>query len=135
MRRSDWHTRMLDAIASASVVPFCFGQHDCVMFCAYVVDRMCDTDHFKRLRETYPYRDELDAINIIESGKGLHQLTRDWLGKPVNARQAQPGDVVLMRNEGGALLAIVEGNGAVAAAERGVVSLPMSDAVCAWRIE
>lgn len=126
---------MRDAIDLASRAPFMYGQHDCCLFAAFVVDRMCDTDYYEQIRMQFRYSDEFAAINIIDSNGGLYEMTRKFLGDPIPVRNALPGDVLLLRNDGKALLAILEGHQAVAAAESGVVPLPLTDAICAWRIE
>lgn len=135
MRRADWHARMQAAINTASVVPFNYGQHDCALFSAYVVDQMCDTDHFERLRKTFVYQDEAQASQVIESGGGLYTMAVKWLGEPIRVAFAMPGDVALVRNNGSVLLGIVEGHQIVAAGEKGVVPLPLENAVCAWSIK
>jgi hypothetical protein len=126
---------MQDSINTASLVPFQYGQHDCALFAAYVVDQMCDSDHARRLRAIYVYRDEAGATDIIEQGGGLLKLAKDWLGEPIPISRAMPGDVALVRNNGTVLLAIVEGHQVVAAGATGVIPLPLSECACAWRVE
>lgn len=135
MRRPDWKARLDDAISTASHLNFHYGQHDCVLFVAYCVDRMCDTDYVQRIKSTFSYTDELAAINIIQGYGGFKAMVNDWLGHSVPALQAKPGDVVLLINERRFVLGIMEGAVAVAPTEHGVIGLPMSQAACAWRIE
>lgn len=135
MRREDWHKRMQDAINTASLVPFQYGQHDCALFAAYVVDQMCDTNHVERLRREFIYQDGEQATAIIEGGGGLHKLASAWLGDPIPVTRAMMGDVALVRNNDTVLLGIVEGHQVVAAGAQGVVPLPLHDAVVAWSIK
>jgi hypothetical protein len=135
MRRADWQRRFNEAVDTASLIPFTWGQHDCVMFVAFVVDRMTDSSYVKDIRKNYAYADEFAATNVIQSSGGLLKLCKQWLGEPMPVNHAMPGDVVLMRNDGRVLLAIVEGHQALAASEKGIVPIPMRDAVCAWRIK
>lgn len=127
---------MQDAINTASLVPFQYGQHDCALFSAYVVDQMCDDqNHVERLKKIYLYQDEAQANSIIESGGGLYKMAVEWLGEPIPISRAMMGDVALVRNDNTALLGIVEGHQIVAAGKTGVTALPLSDAVLAWRIK
>jgi len=127
---------MLEEISAASSREFKWGEHDCCMFVANVLDAMCDTTYAKDVAETYAYHDELAAIDIIDTNFGLKKLVTSWLGDPIDRRRAMPGDVVLLKDgEGKVVLGIVSGNAAVAAARNGVFGLPMASAVCAWRVE
>lgn len=135
MRRDDWRQRLDAAINTASCLPFHYGQHDCALFAAYCVDRMCDTDYVHRIKSGFSYEDELAATNIVQGHGGFKRLVTKWLGKPVPPLQARPGDVVLLRNQGKAALGIVENNVAVAPSEHGVVGVPMNQVVCAWRVD
>lgn len=135
MRRADWRERFRDAIDTASLVSFRYGQHDCCLFVAYVLDQMCDTNYVKQVKDAYGYVDELSAIDVLTSNGGLHKLVCDWLGPPVPRAQARSGDVVLLRLGDQVALGIVENHCALAAAKTGVESVPMKHVVAAWRID
>lgn len=133
-RRDDWRQQFKDVIDTASHCEFCIGRHDCVIFVAYAIDRMCDTNFVVQLRNTYGTLDELSAINIMESSGGLKSLATTWLGDPVPVSEGRPGDVVLIRMENLVSMGLIENHNVVCASQHGVSAVPLHFAECAWRV-
>lgn len=135
MRRPDWKERFDEAVATASLLPFHYGQHDCCLFVAYVLDRMCDSNYVQRVKQAYGYVDELSAIDILQDHGGLRKVVTEWLGEPISIEQAKPGDVALLRVGSRVSLGIIEAHNVLGAAFKGVEAVPLRYAECAWRIE
>jgi len=136
-RREDWLDRLHHAVSIGTLVPFAYGVHDCVLWAAYCIDQMCDTTHVQRIGETFNYHDEDAANAVIMTGGGLAKLISEWLGgqEPISAKRAAPGDVVLARNEDGKpIVGIVLGHNIVVPGPTGVIAIPYSAGVLAWRV-
>lgn len=134
MRREDWSEKLAEQIKNIRGKNFEYGEHDCCLFVARCVDAMCDTDFEKRVKDKYAYQSEQEANQHIANDGGLIEMVNEFLGDPVPRAFAMPGDVVLLRDNGDAVLGIVEAHNAVAASKGGFISVPLKYAVVAWRI-
>jgi len=134
-RLQDWQPRLMAAVREGARTPFAWGEHDCCMFAAACVDAMCGGDLKGAIRGLLSYTDEIGAYRAIVKAGGLDYLVTTFIGNPLpNPRYAQPGDVVLLVNEGRDVLGIVVGHAAIAAAPSGVVTLSLADVRAAWSI-
>lgn len=120
---------VLRAIA-AHDVPFAWGQHDCVTFALRVVEQLRGE---QLMRPTWSSADEADAE--IAARGGMHAAITAMLGPSYDPRETPPadGDVVLVQVPGFAMAAVWAGRGPVGASSRGIVRLPPSRAIAAWR--
>lgn len=134
MRREDWSEKLAEMISACRAKEFSYGDHDCCLFVARCVDAMCDTHYEEQIFAKYKYQSEEEANKHIENDGGLLEMVTDFLGDPMPRAFAMPGDVVLLRDNGQAVLGIVEAHNAVAASKVGFVSLPLKYAIVAWRI-
>lgn len=134
MRREDWSSKLSAYIESVRGKDFVYGEHDCCLFVARCVDAMCDTFYEEKVLAKYKYDSEEKANEHINNDGGLIEMVTDFLGDPVPRAFAMPGDVVLLRDNGEAVLGIVEAHNAVAASKGGFISVPLKYAVVAWRI-
>lgn len=134
-RRVDWSMRLAEAVEDARILPFAYGVNDCCLWAAHCVDAMCDTSLASKIGSTFRYTNKEEADQAIADGGGLHALTERFLGKPVSARMAAPGDVVLARNgDGTVIIGICFGHAILAPGENGLLTLPYENGVMCWKV-
>lgn len=133
MRHQDWPLRLSRMVAESRTIPFAWGTHDCCLFAANVVQELTGIDHAADLRGKYA--SALEATRILKARGGVRGAATAAFGAEINPKLAQRGDVVLVNGDHGESLAICLGTHCAAPAESGLATLPMSQAVTAWRIE
>jgi hypothetical protein len=134
MRHQDWPERLNKIISESHNKPFAWGEHDCCLFAANVVFEITGVDHAAELRGTY--KTALQASRALQNAGGVSGIASAALGKEINPLTAQRGDVVLLdRPDHGETLAICIGVNCTAPGENGLQSVPMAEAVTAWRVE
>jgi hypothetical protein len=94
MRRYDWASQMFSVIDAYADVPFQWGENDCCLFVARVVDAMCDTKHEAELATHYS--DEQTALEYIEASGGIAKAVSTYIGEPQVSGRPKRGDVVLI---------------------------------------
>lgn len=111
-----------------------WGVHDCALFAADCVRVMTGADPMADIRGTYTTR--------IGAARAIKKLGVDTLAEAVTLQlpsivpsMAQRGDVVLCNGSDGEFLAIVQGITAVGPSRRGLIHVPVSQALAAWRVE
>lgn len=126
---------MMQSIEDGKRRDFAWGQHDCCVFAARVADAMTDGDYVRRLLRQFDYNSQADIDALFSANGGLRGLMTDFMGEPVGWMQSAQGDVVLMLDaEDKEVLGVCEGSAVICATAKGVIPLPMSRAVCAWKI-
>lgn len=131
LRLSSWELRFDALLHSRRRTPFKWGEHDCAIFAADAVLAITGVDHAQELRGM----GVRDAIRTVHQRGGLEAVVTSFLGEPGRPDDAREGDVVLMPNGDRVGLSVCVGNGkVVAAAPVGLAWLPMTDAICAWRV-
>jgi hypothetical protein len=143
-RVQHWDTRALhEFLLARASAPFAWGAHDCALFAADAIQAMTGVDIAEDFRGKYS--DEAGAIAAIGEVCGgstvadaaaycaqKHGLA-EW-GMPLLARR---GDLVVVRNGDGSLIAgLIHLNGRhiVAAGEKGLLRLPIRNALRAWHV-
>jgi len=134
MRRADWMERLQGCVENAKLLPFRYGVHDCCLWAARCVDEMCGTNHVYAIESRFNYSDEDSANAVIVAGKGLLALVDEFLGDHTGKQWAAPGDVVLVRNAGRALVGIVVGHSVIAPSDHGLLVLPYDDIAVCWKV-
>lgn len=129
MRRYDWVEKMWHTIDAHINQDFRYGELDCCIFAARVVDAMCDTKHEELLRTHYS--DEDTALAYIEINGGLQEAVSTYLGKSCDGR-AQRGDVVMFRGELGETIGICVGPYIASVYRNGIVFLQRDNIICRW---
>lgn len=117
--------------------PFRWGTHDCAMLAFDAVLMLTDRDPARDLRGMWT--DALGAMRKLRELGGWDGVASRF-GAEIAPASALPGDVLLLDSnacqahgaEHGAL-AVRWGDGAVAQGADGLVSVPLSSAVRAWR--
>ena len=131
MRLPDWQLRLADFGKARASVPFSWGSNDCCTFAAAAVEAIRGENP---MAHAAAYDSEFGALRLIASAGSLRALISSFLGVEISAKAAAVGDVVLVMNEGAELVAICNGVNAMAPGPGGMVALPMTAAVAAWRI-
>lgn len=134
MRRHDWTDRLFATVEAYRCVPFEWGQHDCCLFTARVVDAMCDTDYAGQLAREY--HNERSALAYIARMGGLESALTAWLDQPLpRVAMIRRGDVVLFRDAGGtSAVGICIGATIVSTSPDGQALAPISAAFAGWRV-
>jgi len=138
-RYEDWPRRLDDFLQAASERPFSWGERDCCTLAADAVQAMTGDDPYTLWRGKY--KSARGAARIVAKAGGLVGLWTQLLGQPVAPLMARRGDVVVV---GGVACApgwseaagVVDLTGMwiACAGPAGLVSLPLSAAVAAWRV-
>lgn len=91
-------------------------------------------DYAEALR--FQYTDAKGAMRLIEPHGDLCGLVTHLLGQePVsNLRLLQRGDLAVINNDGRQCAGIVWGSGVYATGEHGLVFIPTTSIVAAWRV-
>lgn len=136
MRRfEDWPIRLNAAIEAARGRPFVWGQHDCALFAFNIVRDLTGIDHAAAYRGTYSTA--LGAQRALQKrGQGtLRASVGAALGGEIPAVKAQRGDVLLRIQPGrGETLGICMGADGAFVGGAGLVFVPVSDCLTAWRV-
>lgn len=131
MRRDDWVEQLWTAIENDAQTPFVWGQHDCCLFAAKVVDAMTDGSFVSQLQAAY--QDEAGALQFIADQGGLESAVSGFLGAAKTGRP-QRGDVVMYDGENGETLGICAGSVIVAAGQDGLVNVRKARAIKYWSV-
>lgn len=137
-RLPDWEARYAHGIETVRFVPFTWGVHDCVMFAAYMIERVTGRDFSPEFRRKYRWADAQEAKAIVAGAGGLGALVDEFLG--VAARRPPlllaKGDVVLAHSINGIeVLAVHDGARLIAPApDVGLDTLPLGNALYGWRL-
>ncbi len=135
VRVPDWPVRLDRFLRQRRERPFAWGDHDC---CLFALDWI-ETATGVRLAEVRGlYRDAEGAAALLRARWGTGDLTALatlMLGPPL----ASPlltgrGDLLAFRHGGNVWLGLCAGPVGVAPGRRGLITLPLSRAIYAWRI-
>lgn len=133
MRKETWPIDLANFIESRMAVPFQWGVNDCTLFAADSALAITGIDLAVNYRGTY--NSQTGAARIIVEAGSLRNLVNQHMSPEINPKLAQRGDWVLVEQDGSEALAVCMGVNMVAAGHDGLVYLPMSLAITAWRIE
>lgn len=131
MRIDGWESRLLYALQENR--KFEWGACDCCLFAADIVRGISGVDPAEKFRGKY--KSKRGADRIISRLGGLRAAISAQLGDEIIPNLAMRGDVVLLNNAGREVVGVVNLSGQISAmGETGVVTLPINDAICAWRV-
>ena len=132
MRVQHWPRLLAEFVDSRKAMPFEWGVNDCVTMAADWVIAATGEDPIEDIRG---WNDALSAARTIESLGGLSQAVTDRIGPEIPTAFAQRGDLVMHEETDRPGLGVCIGDRFAAPLEAGGVALvPMSRAVCAWRV-
>jgi hypothetical protein len=137
MRVTNWPLVLTQEIEKAQSRVFEYGQFDCMLFCADIVQAITGTDHAETLRG---YSTTKQAAVILAKYGSKRELITALLGAdPVHPSRAMRGDVVLAElqtvDEGLSECAgICLGHQSAFPKDVGLQLAPTLKSICAWRI-
>jgi len=135
MRVEGWPEILAANIESVRETPFSYGSHDCCLFAADAVAAITGIDYAASVRG---YTSKEQALAIIASFGSMRDMVTAITGvEPVHPSRAHRGDFVLGRAGDEEWIGICIGRYFLGPAEGkiGLVFVPMSLAIDAWRIE
>lgn len=130
-RIRNWQSALAALIRERRNQPFEWGKNDCAIFPSDCVLAITGEDPARGIRGTYSSAG--GAAEVISRFGGLSEIASARLGMGIPVSLAQAGDVVLTLLADRETLAVCVGSGLVAPGEHGLVSIPLSHAICAWR--
>lgn len=142
VRLHDWDLRFNREVEAWRTRRFAFGEADCCLFCAAMVQAITGRDVFKPFRG---YVDEDSAMAQLEEGGGLITMTRsvmDAVGAPhVKPTYAKRGDLALIEWQAATedddrivAVGIVGGGGVYCLGPEGLTVERLSAVRMAWSI-
>jgi hypothetical protein len=148
IRTKHWATRELNShLVTHARKHFVWGQHDCALFAADAIKCFTGTDIAADFRGQYDDQaSALRAIKVITGGATVADAAawcaaKHGLVEYAHPLHAQRGDLVIMRQNAAdvdaqLLAGIVHLSGAhlVTVSEHGLVRLPITNVVRAWKI-
>ena len=134
MRKPDWANRLNTYIEQHLNTPFEWGTFDCCLFTADAIQAMTGQDFAAEFRGHYSsLRGSKHALK--KYGAGDLRLTIEAKFGPMCSRLcAGRGDIALVKTPLGDALGIVWSGKIWAAAERGLMTLPMSSCLGCWEV-
>lgn len=131
-RVHDWQLRFAALVQERMAAPFVWGQHDCCLWAADVVQAITGLDPAAALRGQYA--SERGALRLVRQLGGLPAIASAALGHPVKAGFATVGDVLLITHERRTTLAICNGSSLLAPGAQGLAAIAMPLNCPAWKV-
>ena len=133
MRRPDWQEVLFRVCREWKNELFGYGTNDCCLFAARCVDAITGSDWVSELGAHY--WDKRSALSYISDIGGIGAGATARLGPPVSRLNARRGDVCLVEADTGYSLSVCVGDRVIGPGIDGQYSRPLSDVICAWRID
>lgn len=134
MRIDGWESRLIDLIDSMRSQSFALGESDCCRFSCRLVQAMTGENHWPKF---FGYTSKRDvALIIAKYGRKVDDVISFILGKPINIRFAQRGDICCFESvDLGRALGVCIGENAVFLAPFGIIFIPTLVCSAAWRVD
>lgn len=133
-RKMNWDKLLANYLESHRNTPFAWGTHDCCMFAANAVLSICDIDYAADFRGHYSTEIGSKRALIRYGQRDIKSTLNRILGESVSPLNARRGDVCLVDLIPHGHTVAVFYNGLWAAGETGLVNIPKSKIICAWRV-
>jgi hypothetical protein len=133
-RRPDWLVQLSSYVSAGSGQAFCYGHHDCALFAAGAVAAMTGQDFAAQFRGRYTtLRGGLRILR--QAGFADHVALAASFLPACHPSTVLPGDLAVFDGAQGAVLGVVQGQGAYILDPAGRVALrSMRHAVGAFRV-
>ncbi len=134
-RYHDWPERLYDVIKEANGKKFKWGKHDCALFICNCILAINGDDYAREFREKYKSARGADgALKKIGKVNTLMELC-DSKADRVEISHAKRGDIAAFETDSGLALGVVTGDRVTFLSRKsGILSLPLSNCVCAWSV-
>lgn len=134
MRKENWPRIISEEIKKLQNTPFEWGKKDCCLAVGDIIETYTGEDLASEFRGKY--KTASGSVRALKRyGQGTIRATMDAKLPSIPIEEACRGDIGLVKTEAGESLAMIFSQQAWAMAENGIEALPMTDLVCAWRIE
>ena len=134
VRHDNWPRHFYDFLAERNAMPFAWGSNDCALFAAACVQAISGHD----IASAYVglYDNAAGTLSVISQAGGLQAICQQHLGDPIPVAMAQRGDVVYIQHPqtGRDCLAICCGNELASPGPDGLLYVPVSNGIMAWRV-
>jgi hypothetical protein len=132
-REPNWPTLLGHFFSQNSTKAFEWGEWDCALMAADAVKTITGHDYAESLR--FQYTDAKGALALIKPYGDLCGLIDHLLaGQSIDAKNAMRGDVAVVENADRQCAGIVWGSGVFATGQDGLVLVPSSKILQAWRV-
>jgi hypothetical protein len=137
MRPAGWERLLEEILEDARTKPYELGSHDCFRVACRVVEALTGEDRWQEFSGRY--KNKREALRLIAEYGSSFISAFDWFfrASSVSVNEARRGDIVAIRTEDGEhhLGAVtLDGTKAALLGTKGLVYLPVSSCLCAWRI-
>ena len=133
MRISNWPKVLHQVIDERRGVPFSWGENDCALFAADVVQALTGTDYASSYRGRYSTA--IGSVRVLNNDKtSMEDLVTVALGQPVSPALLQRGDVAQFDNGNGKTLGICVGRHIVSPGTGGLEWVNMSYCLQGWKV-
>ena len=133
MKKNNWFIDLADFIESRRHSPFVWGENDCCLFVADAVELISGIDAAAPYRRKYTTATGA-ARALKKYGDG--SIAGAWSAcfEEINPQDLGRGDVAMVEVEGAPASALSFGNQLWIVSENGLITLPRSAALQAWRV-
>jgi hypothetical protein len=129
-RLRDWQSRLSALLRERQSMPFAWGSNDCCTFACDAVLAMTGQDPAEGLRD---HQDAREATETLRAHGGVRELGDARLGEPILPALGQVGDIGLVNAENRISLVVCVGEAWVGPGIAGLVRMPASAVLNAWR--
>jgi formylmethanofuran dehydrogenase subunit D len=132
LRIPNWERELFALIDANRDTPFQWGEHDCIAWGAACVTAITGK---APVNNKLKRKDEKQAARLLKKIGGVSAAVTMELGDPmVNKLMARRGDIVVLSNGERECVGVCVGDSAACVDYDGMVFIPMTKAVSAWRV-
>jgi hypothetical protein len=131
MRKENWPSILTEQIKAARLRPFSWGQHDCALFAASVINAMTGSELGKEF--IGKYKTAAGAKKIIDKFGGIEAMANKYF-EEVPVYFCQRGDLVMTQRNGQLTLGICVGENCAFPGIEKLEYLKLSECTKAWRV-
>lgn len=128
----DWQPRFWAALRVAQDKPFVWGEHDCILFGAGILDAMTGGDFVARVKAKYVYASASEAARLTPNG--LQPLIEEFLGPALHPSCLTMGDLVLCAWGKRESLCVHDGMQIIGPEDIGLGRVAYSAAIAGWKL-
>lgn len=132
VRQEGWEISLRELLEQRANTTFAWGSHDCCALASSCVEALTGADVWPQDIPEYTTKEE--AQQILSDRGGIEELVSSVMGDPVTPQFARRGDVVQYNIAGMPTLGVCVGAVAAFPALVGLVHVPMSKCLRAWRV-